>query len=437
MDSPPNWTVAQTAELLVHDIGGVWGKEPGVEAVDVSVVRVADFRDNGSVSLESAPLRSVTRKQLDSRRLVPGDILLEKSGGGPNKPVGRVARVQGGSSPVVPTNFAQLLRPNGRVVDSAFLFWWLWYSHLSGQSAAFQRATTNIRNLQTQDYLGRATPVAPLNEQRRIVAAIEEHLSRLDAAEQSLRATRARLSALTELLDSELVRGWETKRLDQVCPVFVDCPHRTPKYEAEGIPALRPRDVVGGALRLDTAARVGRPEFELQTKRRVPVEGDVVYSRELSYGWAALIPPNAEFCLSQGMVLFRPDESLLPEFLVLVLNGSRGREQARRAATGSAHPHINLRDIRAYEIPVPPLEVQEAIVQRIQMEVSAIDALRAAVERAQRRSASLRRAVLERAFRGELVPQDPWDEPASVLLERIRAERAAAPPPSRRRKATA
>ena len=64
---------------------------------------------------------------------------------------------------------------------------------------------------------------------------------------------------------------------------------------------------------------------------------------------------------------------------------------------------------------------------------SAIDALRAAIERAQRRSAALRRAVLERAFRGELVPQDPSDEPASALLDRIRAERMSSPVPTRQR----
>jgi type I restriction enzyme, S subunit len=327
--------------------------------------------------------------------------------------------------------FCMVLRPS-ELLEPSFL------AHYVGSPSVRQRWTglaagTNINNLKRGDIAATSLPLPPLNEQRRIVAAIEEHLSRLDAAEGSLRVASARLSVLPELLDSELVRGWETRRLDQVCPVFVDCPHRTPKYEVEGIPALRPRDVVGGALQLDTAARVGRTEFELQTKRRVPVEGDVIYSRELSYGWAALVPQNAELCLSQGMVLFRPDESLLPEFLALVLNGSRGREQARRAATGSAHPHINLRDIRAYELPVPPLEVQKTIVGRVQMQLSAIGALRAAIERAQRRSKALRRAVLERAFRGDLVPQDPSDEPASVLLERISAERVAAPPVSRRR----
>ena len=72
---------------------------------------------------------------------------------------------------------------------------------------------------------------------------------------------------------------------------------------------------------------------------------------------------------------------------------------------------------------MPPLDEQRRIVARVEEQLSAIDALRAAIERAQRRSASLRRAILERAFRGELVPQDPSDEPASVLLERIRADR--------------
>ena len=68
---------------------------------------------------------------------------------------------------------------------------------------------------------------------------------------------------------------------------------------------------------------------------------------------------------------------------------------------------------------------QRRIVARVDEQLSATDALRAAIEQACRRSASLRRAVLERAFRGELVSQDPSDEPASVLLERIASERAA------------
>jgi type I restriction enzyme S subunit len=76
------------------------------------------------------------------------------------------------------------------------------------------------------------------------------------------------------------------------------------------------------------------------------------------------------------------------------------------------------------------MSAQSGLVQRL----GAIDALGAAIERAQRRGAALRRLILERAFSGELVPQDPSDEPASALFDRIRAARAARPVPAGRRR---
>ena len=83
--------------------------------------------------------------------------------------------------------------------------------------------------------------------------------------------------------------------------------------------------------------------------------------------------------------------------------------------------------MKSVSVPVPPLEEQRRIVAEVEERLSRIDALRASIERAQRRSQTLRAAILERAFRGELVPQDPTDEPAEALLARIRAEREATP----------
>ncbi|TML69348.1 MAG: restriction endonuclease subunit S [Actinobacteria bacterium] len=83
--------------------------------------------------------------------------------------------------------------------------------------------------------------------------------------------------------------------------------------------------------------------------------------------------------------------------------------------------------MKAFPVPAAPLEEQRRIVAEVEERLSVIDAMRASITRAQRRSAALRRSILERAFRGELVPQDPSDEPASVLLDRIRAEHETAP----------
>jgi type I restriction enzyme S subunit len=223
-----------------------------------------------------------------------------------------------------------------------------------------------------------------------------------------------------------LPKGWVWTTLDAICPVFVDCAHRTPTHAPDGYPALRPRDVVQGILRLDTAAKVPAPEYELQTRRRVPQSGDIVYSRELSYGWGAVVPESVEICLGQGMVLFRPASGVLASYLLYVLNGPLGRRQADDAATGSAHPHINVGEIRSYRVPLPPHAEQQRIVEEIQRCLSITDGILLSLAKNLHRAERLRQAILKQAFEGKLVAQDPSDEPASVLLERIRAERAAA-----------
>jgi type I restriction enzyme S subunit len=187
-------------------------------------------------------------------------------------------------------------------------------------------------------------------------------------------------------------------------------------------------------LRLEAAARVDDSEFRRQTERRTPEPGDIVYSRELSYGWAVVVPDGASLCLSQGMVLLRPDDRLSSEFIAMVLNSRVGRSQAKAAATGSAHPHINLRDIRNYRMPVPPRQVQEAILAEVDSIHDAASAVEMAVQSSQRRATLLRSAILARAFRGESVAQDSNDEPATVLLEGIAVAQAGAPKPRRKRR---
>lgn len=104
--------------------------------------------------------------------------------------------------------------------------------------------------------------------------------------------------------------------------------------------------------------------------------------------------------------------------------------------TGSTIPQVNNTDIAPLVIQLPPLEEQTEIVRRVEQLFAFADLLEAKVATAQARIDRLTQSILAKAFRGELVPQDPNDEPASVLLERIQAQRAAAPKAKRGRKAT-
>ncbi|MBX6369434.1 MAG: restriction endonuclease subunit S [Rhodospirillales bacterium] len=147
------------------------------------------------------------------------------------------------------------------------------------------------------------------------------------------------------------------------------------------------------------------------------------------------------------LIRVRVSPLLLPEFLEAVLKAQPTRRYFQRSAQGIAGsmPKIDQTDVANLEVPLPPLDEQRRIVAEIDGQLSVVDAMAAEIDRALKRSAALRRSILERAFSsilerafsGELVPQDPSDEPASVLLERLAAARAKAPKPGRRRRPVA
>src|SRR5207247_2087113 len=96
---------------------------------------------------------------------------------------------------------------------------------------------------------------------------------------------------------------------------------------------------------------------------------------------------------------------------------------------------INMTKLGALPVPIPPFSEQDRIVAEIDRRFSVLDAMNHEVEAGLARAARLRQSILKRAFEGKLAPQDPNDEPASVLLERIRTARAAAPADKHRKNA--
>jgi type I restriction enzyme S subunit len=206
-----------------------------------------------------------------------------------------------------------------------------------------------------------------------------------------------------------------------------------------------------GTIRTLTLSAVTRGEFTDENTKLTaadPVKaaslwlepGDILVERSNTpelVGTAALYKGPQNWAIFPDLLIrVRLNDSVLAEFVDAVLKSRPTRQYFQRSAQGIAGsmPKIDQGVVERLEVPVPALEEQRRIVAEVEERLSAIDALRAAIERAQRRSASLRRAVLERAFRGELVPQDPADESASVMLDRLRAERATAPKPTRRRR---
>lgn len=133
-----------------------------------------------------------------------------------------------------------------------------------------------------------------------------------------------------------------------------------------------------------------------------------------------------EHYVCQSVALMRPVEPELSPFLTLYMNSEEhGQRQYRRYIYGAGRPHLSFDQLKMTPVCLPPISEQHRIVAEVECRLSVIDELEGVVEVNLKRAVRLRQAVLKRAFEGKLVPQDPNDEPASVLLEGIRRERAA------------
>jgi type I restriction enzyme S subunit len=194
------WIEATLGDLISYSIGGIWGDDPGNSEIDVPIYRQTEFNDSGILTTPADAFRSITKSQLKSRKIIYGDILIQKSAGTPTLP-GRVVMVPDLKNEVATfSNFLNLLRPDETKCIPRFAFLYFWFLHHIGRAYEFQRGT-NIKNLDLPNYLEETIFLPPLNQQKRIVDLISSVDSYIEALQQQLEtAKRSRNAVLHELL---------------------------------------------------------------------------------------------------------------------------------------------------------------------------------------------------------------------------------------------
>ncbi len=174
-------------------IGGLWtGKKPPY--LNVGVLRNTNFLKDGTLSFEDIAQLDVEEKQFKTRQLIYGDIILEKSGGGPKQPVGRVAVFDKTEDLYSFSNFTSALRiKNPEELNFYYLHFFLHNLYISGVTEKLQTNSTGIRNLQMDMYKAIEVPIIPMNEQLELVKKINYMNAELDIA---IDATETKLSEL-------------------------------------------------------------------------------------------------------------------------------------------------------------------------------------------------------------------------------------------------
>ncbi|MDD1946755.1 restriction endonuclease subunit S [Pseudomonas carnis] len=307
-------------------------------------------------------------------------------------------------------------------------------------------------------------PVAPAAEQTRIAAKLDELLTQVDTLKARIDGIpallkRFRQSVLAAAVSGRLTEEWRAKngakievegstaetseefawpmvRLGDVAVNF-SYGSSAKSQPAGDIPVLRMGNIQGGRLVWDDLVFSSNPE---ELKKYSLQVGDVLFNRTNSpelVGKTATYKGEQPAIYAGYLIRVRCSERLISDFLNYCLNSPQGKDYCWQVKTdGVSQSNINAKKLADFRFGLPSTEEQTEIVRCVDQLFSFAERLEARTSDARTRIDRLTQSILAKALRGDLVPQDPNDEPAGLLLDRIKAQRAAAPKNKRGRRST-
>lgn len=471
MSLPHGWT-----EAIVDDLG---------EYLNGMAFKPTDWGDEGigiiriqNLTVPSKPLNRTKRAFEERYRIKRGDLLVSWS-------ATLDAFIWDRDDAVLNQHIFKVTP--SECVDPRFLFFQL-RELISEMVASEHLHGSTMKHINRGPFLAHSAALPPLAEQRRIVAKLDALTGRLARARAELErvsvlAAKLRQSAVASAFEGRLTADWRAAHpeLAALAPAQVEAvfakvagqERRKPAVgvdwqpdmvipeewrwasvdelvaitqygssaktsdDATGVPVLRMGNIQRGEI--DWASLKYLPPDHAEFPDLFLQAGDVLFNRTNSFelvGKSAVFR-GSDHPVSYASYLIRLRcSAILPDLLVRYVNSQFGRAWVDRVASQQVgQANVNGSKLKALGVPLPPPAEQVEMLRLLDIAFARAGRLEAEAARARALLDRLEARLLAKAFRGELVPQDPDDEPAQVLLDRIRAARAAAPKAKRGRKA--
>ncbi|MFI1203010.1 restriction endonuclease subunit S (plasmid) [Streptomyces sp. BHT-5-2] len=428
---PAGWALATLAELCEVN-PRAFTEEPDdddlISQVPMAAVEAETGRIDPSMHVPYGDLKkkSLTRFQED-------DVLFAKIT--PCMENGKIAKAQGlAAGRALGSTEFHVLRSHGGVLPE-YLMYYLLQRNVRRLAEQHMSGAVGQRRVPRPYLEGLKIPVPPLTEQHRIVAKLDEQLAHVEAGEAAVGRAIVETAQLRASVADAAIQRLADAPVKQLGEILAE-PLRN------GVSAKATQD--GSGVRTLTLSAVTYDEFDDRFTKMTSAnpervaslwlkDGDIFVERSNSaelVGTSAIYHGPSNWAIYPDLLIrARVDRSVaLPDFVALVLRTRRVQFYFRQRARGlsGSMPKIDQSTIESVEIPLPSLTRQEETVRWVQRQEEEIDPLAATVGQAQAESGNLRAALFHAAFSGALAPQDPADEPASRLLDRIRTRCEAA-----------
>lgn len=222
----------------------------------------------------------------------------------------------------------------------------------------------------------------------------------------------------------KLPAGWTWATWDQVSDWVTYGFTRPMPHMETGVPIVTAKNVMAARMDLSNTHKTTQAAFTSLSEKDRPKTGDLLITKDGTIGRACAVTDEGQFCINQSVaVAWTRGYPLNREYLICVIGCDASQKRMMSKKRGVAILHLSITDFARMPVPLPPLSEQDRIASDAALHFSLIEHAEAETSGAIQRVSRLRQSVLKWAFEGRLVDQDPADEPASALLDRIKAER--------------
>ncbi len=455
-DVPEGWALALTGDLFTLVTSGSRGWAEYYADAGALFLRIANL-NHDTIGIDLAEKKYVSpppSAEGTRTRVKVRDLLISITAD-----VGMIGLVRSHPGEAYINQHIALARP-AEELDEEYVAWYLASRHGQKQLQDLQRGATKV-GLGLDDIRSVDVPLAPLAEQRRIVAKIDELLNHVNASREHLSKVRKVLKAFRQSVLAAacsgrltedwrgvsggsrdgLPTGWRQVSLSEIVPrsgIF-DGPFgsnlKTADYTSSGVRVIRMENI--GFLSFNSGKRafISEEKYSSLTKHTVG-EGDIIFTSFIEDEIRTCVLPKVptKAIAKADCFCIRPDKRFTnPHFLAMQLASRESRDALLEEIHGATRPRVNTSQLKRLPIRLSSLPEQNEIVRRVEILFELADKIEKRVAAATKRADKLTQAVLSKAFRGELVPpeaeiarrQGRNYEPASVLLERIKTWRNA------------
>ena len=429
---PENWCWVRFQDTVEIMNGFAFKSERYVDK-GIRIIRIANVQDGYLEDNKPVFYPIEAKREIKKYMLESDDLLISLTGN-----VGRIAFLNSGMLPAALNQRVGCLRFSNPFFKKKLLFFYMSRKEFQDSCIKNSKGTAQL-NMSTEWLKQQPIPLPPFTEQHRIVSRIESLFAKLDEAKEKAQAVvdgfelrksailhKAFTGELTERWRKEHgvgLESWKRCTVGSVCnDVKVGIVIKPSQYytnKNEGTPAFRSANV--REYRIDDFDWVYLNEDGMVNyKRSIVHTGDVLVVRSGNPGTACVVSEKFDGYNAIDILIAVPNQELiLPNYLCLFTNSPLGKQSVTEGKRGMALAHFNVKGYSKVQLNVPPISEQEKIIHTLNESLGKEQQAKEAAEAVLSQIDTMKKAILARAFRGELGTNDPAEESAVELIKAV------------------